>query len=267
VNSKRRLVSLIALVLVASVLVASVLYSSSGPSTPRTDPLILNGRTPHSMELSLALSTGGSLRTSGILWIDAANSTLSATLQVPVLTADTEFDVRALGHRLYFTSPNLANATGPVWYVQPLQLPKLSALGHLFLQPSVALLTLLANARIIHHGFFTTYEMNRSNVSLGTFSPKVKSAKVQGNLDLTITTGRQGEFTALWARLTSTSDTTIVSLHVLSFNPRVSIIAPPASHATTPAGPLLSALLKSGALGSLVLPTQLLQLLSHAKLS
>lgn len=266
-NSKHRVVSLIALVIGAVVLAAAVAYSSSAPSTPRADPLVLHGRAPHSVELSLALSTGGSLRTSGTVWIDTATSTLRATLLVPILTADTEFDVRALGHRVYLTSPNLADATGPVWYVQPLQWPKLSALGRLLLKPNVALLTLLANARITHHGFFTTYEMNRSNVALGTFSPKAKSASAQGNLDLTITTGRQGEFTALWARLTSTTDTTTVSLHVLSYNPRVSIAAPPASRATTPAGPLLSQLLKSGALGSLVLPTQLLQLLSHAKLS
>jgi hypothetical protein len=266
VNSKRRLVTLIALV-IAAVVIGAALISSSRPSTPRTDPLILHGRAPHSVAFSLSLATGGSLRTSGTVWLDTATGALRATLLVPVLTANTEFDVRALGHQLYFTSPNLADATGPVWYVQSLRWPSLSALGPILLRPNVALLTLLANARISRHGFFTTYEMKRSNVSLGTFSARAKSASVQGNLDLTLTTGRQGEFTALWAKLTSANDTTTVSIHVLSYNPSVLITAPPASRATTPAGPLFSQLLKSGVLGSLALPTQLLKLLSHAKLS
>lgn len=265
-NSKRRLVSLIALAIAVVVLVATVAYSSSGSSAPHRDPLVLNGRVPHGVELSLSLSTGGSLRTSGTVWLDTATSALRATLLIPVVTAATEFDVRAMGRRLYLTSPNLADATGPVWYVQSLQWPSLSALGRILLKPNVALLTLLANARITRRGYFTTYEMKRTNVSLGTFSAGAKSPTLQGNLDLLLTTGQQGEFTDLWARLTSASATTIVSLRVLSYNPQVVITAPPASRATTPAGPLLSQLRKSGALGSLVLPTQLLQLFSHAKL-
>ena len=113
------------------------------------------------------------------------------------------------------------------------------------------------------HGYSTIYEMNRTNVSLGTFSPQAKSATVPGKLHLILTTGQQGEVTNLWARLSSGADSTIVSLRVLAYNPRVEITAPPPSRATTPAGPLLGQLIKSGVLGSLVLPTQLLQSLSH----
>lgn len=264
-NSKPRFASLLALSL-AALIVFTAVYSLSSKSSARNDPLVLNGRTPHGVELGLSLSTGGSLRTSGTVWLDVDTSAAKATLLVPVLTAATEFDARVLGHRLYLTSPNLANATGPVWFVQSLQWPSLTALGPILLKPNTALLTLLANARITHSGYSTIYEMKRTNVTLGTFSPKAKSPTLPGNLDLILTTGQQGEFTALWARLTSSTDTTIVNLRVLSYNQRLSIVAPPPSRATTPAGPLLSQLIKSGALGSLVLPSKLLQLLSHAKL-
>lgn len=263
--TRRRLLSLIAGAIAAVLLVGAVVLASSGPSTPRSDALVLDGHPPHSVELALTLSTGGSLRTSGTVWIDMATSALRATLLVPVVTADTAFEVRALGRRLYLTSPNLADSTGPVWYVQPLKWPSLTPLEKIVLRPNVAFLTLLANARITHDGQFTTYRLTRSNVSLGTLSPKATSASMPGHLELTVTTGRQGEFTALWARLSSKSATTTVAVHVLSYNPVLSISAPPASRATSPAGPLLSQLLSSGALGSLVLPTQLLQLLSTAK--
>ena len=265
-NSKSRLASFLALALVVVILAIAVTYASLATSVPRHDPLVLNGHTPRGVQLAFSLSTGGSLRTSGTIWLNVATSALKATLSVPVLTAATEFDARELGNTLYLTSPNLADATGPVWYVEHLQWPSLSALGPILLKPNSALLTLLANARITHRGFSTTYEMNRTNVSLGTFSPKATSPTLQGKLDLILTTGQQGEFTSLWARLTSRTDTTTVYLNVLAYNPRVSITAPSASRATAPAGPLLNQLVKSGALGSLVLPTQLLQLLSHAKL-
>ena len=247
-------------------LIATVVSLLSNSSPSRVDSLALNGRTPHGVELALSLSTSGSLRTSGTIWLDLTTSAARATLLVPVLTAATEFDARVVGRRIYLTSPNLANAAGPVWYVDNLQWPSLRALGPILLKPNTALLTLLANARITHHGTSTIYEMKRKNVSLGTFSPKAKSPTLPGNLDLILSTGPQGEVTALWARLTSNSDTTTVNLRVLAYNPRVSITVPTTSNTTVPAGPLLNQLVKSGALGSLVLPAQLLQLLSHAKL-
>ena len=86
--TRRRLLSLIAGAIAAVLLVGAVVLASSGPSTPRSDALVLDGHPPHSVELALTLSTGGSLHTSGTVWIDMATSALRATLLVPVVTAD-----------------------------------------------------------------------------------------------------------------------------------------------------------------------------------
>ncbi len=253
-------VSLLALVVLVAALSVGLSHSTS-----RADSLVLHGHAPRTAELGFDVATSGSLRTTGTLWLDLATSRVRATMMVPVLTAATEIDVREVGDRLYLTSPNLADATGPVWYVQPVRWPSLRGLAAVLLRPNVALLSLLANARVVRQGSSPTYELIRRNVSLGSFSPSVSTSTLPGTLALRVTTGRQGEFSALWARLTSARSTTTVSLRVLSYHPRVSFAAPPLARATTPAGPLLRQLVTSGALGSLVLPTQLLQLFSHPK--
>jgi hypothetical protein len=267
VSRNRPLVALGALILAVALIVAGVVYASSGPTTPTSDPLVLNGHAPRTAELIMSVATGGLLSVSGTLWIDAATSSLSAKLEVPLVSSSTEFDVRAVHNELYLTSPNLADASGPVWYVLHATWPSITRFAKDVVDPNATLLTLLANARTMHHGFDTTYELTRSHVSLGTFGDKKASPAATGNLKVRVTTGAQGEFTGIWASLQSGGATTTVSMDVVSYNRSVTIVAPPRSRATTPAGPLLQQLLSSGALGSLVLPSQLLQLLSRAKLS
>jgi hypothetical protein len=266
VNRNRALVGWGGSALAAALIATGVLVATSGTSAPTTDSLVLNGRAPTTVELAVALRTGGSLSTSGTLWLNATTSSLSANLQVPVLTAPTDFSVRAVKNQLYFTSPNLANASGPVWYTLRVRWPSITSLARYLVKPNAALLSLLANARISHHGFATTYEFSRPRIALGTFGAHRTSSLVTGTLDVRLSTGRQGEFTGLWASLATKSATTTVTLNVLSYNHPVVIVAPPHSRATTPASPLIKQLLASGALGSLLLPTQLLQLLSPAKL-
>ena len=266
-SRNRPLVALGALVLAVALIVTGIVYAVAGPSTPTTDPLVLNGHAPQTVEFHLAIATGGRLSTSGTVWIDAAASSLSAKLEVPLVSTSTEFDVRALDKEVYLTSPNLANASGPVWYVLHASFPSVTRFASYVVRPNAALLSLLANARITHDGYSTTYELTRAHVSLGTFGSAKSAPAGAGSLDVRLTTGAQGEFTGLWAALHSGSATTTVTLDVVAYNQPVVIVAPPASHATTPAGPLLQQLLTSGALGSLVLPSQVLQLLSRAKLS
>ena len=265
-SSARRFLLMMAFVVVALILVIFTRgWSSTG--SPRTDRLGLHGRAPTQVEFSLSLATSGSLRTSGTVWLDMRSRALRATLLIPVVSANTEIDVRALGHHVYLTSPNLADASGPVWYVQHFDLPKLTGLPNVLLRPDTTLLTLLANARISRHGEYTTYEMKRFNVSFARLNSSSKNSTLPGNLDLRLTTGKGGEVTGLQAHFTSGASTTSISLQVLSYDPQLSIVAPPASRATTPAGPLLRQLFASGVLGSLVVPTQLLQLIVHAKLA
>jgi hypothetical protein len=219
------------------------------------------------MVLGVNLSTGGSFQTSGTITINAATSSLSAVLQVPVVTADTTFYVRAVKDRVYLTSPNLADASGPVWYTLAAKWPPLSGLAHYLVKPNAAVLTLLANARVVHHGHETTYELHRTNVALGALRSSGRTISANGTLDVRLTTGRQGEFTELWIATSTKTSTTTVDLRVLSYNQTAIIVVPPKSRSTTSASPLLQQLLSSGALGSLVLPSQVLQALSRAKLS
>jgi len=251
-------------VIIAAVGVAVVAVTR--PSRVNTvDPLELYGRAPHSVTLAMTLTTGGSLQVSGTITLDATNNALSAQLQVPVVTAATTIDVRAIKDRLYLTSPNLANASGLVWYVEKVKWSPIVGLSRYLVKSNAALLTLLANARVIHNGYATTYEFHRTNVALGTFGVKKSSSTTAktGTLNARLTTGRQGEFTALWLSFATTSAATTVDLRVLSYNHAVTIVAPAASRATTSAAPLLRELLGSGALGSIVLPSQILSALSR----
>lgn len=266
-NRTRQLVLVVLSVLVVAAVATGIVYGTSGNAAPTKDSLVLNGHAPRSMELGVNLSTGSSFKTSGTITINATTNSLSAVLRVPVVTADTTFNVRAVKDRLYLTSPNLADASGPVWYTLAAKWPPLAGLSHYLVKPNVALLTLLANAKVVHHGYETTYELHRTNVALGALGSNGTTTRVKGTLDVHLTTGRQGEFTELWIATSSKSSTTTLDLRVLSYNQTAIIVAPPASRSTTSASPLLKQLLSSGALGSLVLPSQVLQVLSHAKLS
>jgi hypothetical protein len=267
VSRNRSLAAFGALILAAVLIATGVVYATTGPATTTSDPLVLDGHAPRTVELNVAIATGGLLSTSGNLWLDAATSSLSAKLEVPLVSTSTEFDVRAIHNIVYLTSPNLADASGRVWYILHATWPSITRFARYVVKPNAAFLTLLANARITRRGFATTYELTRSHVSLGTFATKKASPAATGSLDVRLTTGAQGEFTGLWAALHSGAATTTVTLNVVAYNRPVTIVAPPRSRATTPATPLLQQLLSGGALGSLVLPSQLLQLLSRAKLS
>ena len=256
------------LVSVAAFTVAatSVVGVSPGVASTR-DPLGLGGRAPSTVALKVSVTTGGLLSTSGEIWLDAATNSFSAKLEVPLVTSTTEFDVRAVHKMIYLTSPNLANASGPVWYTLGATWPVLANYAHFLARPNAAILTLLANARITHHGGSTTYESTRSGVSLGRVGASGRTPSSTGKLDVRLTTGPQGEFTGLWASLTAGAATTVTSISVASYNRPVRISAPPRSRATSPAGPLLRQLLSSGALGSFVLPSSWVRFLGRAKLS
>lgn len=234
------------------------------------DRLALNGHSPATVALNVAVTTGGRVRASGIVQLNTTADSFRARLEVPLITSSTEFDLRAVNGVIYLTSPNLANASGPVWFTLRASWPSLARYAHLLARPNPAILTLLANARVTHHDGSTTYETTLSNVALGPVvhpGATRRDAASKGRIDLRLTTGSQGEFTGLRASLTSGSATTTVTLNVASYNRPVSIVAPPASRATTPAGPLLRQLFSSGVLGSLVLPTAWLQFLGRSKLT
>jgi hypothetical protein len=255
-------------VAVVALVSAAVVYGASGTSgVGGVDPLVLNGRAPHSVELRVSLSTGTSFTTSGTVTINTSANALGARLLVPVLTADTEVDVRATGGHVYLTSPNLADASGPVWYTLATHWPSFAGLSKFLLRPNPSTLTLLANAKIVHAGYATTYEFKRSNVALGSLTSTHSPKSLKGTLELHLTTGAQGEFTSLRAIITSASATTTVRLGVVSYNHSVSITPPPATRARSSASPLISQILSSGALGSLYVPAQLLTLIRGAKVS
>jgi hypothetical protein len=253
------------LAVAVAVTAASVVVATSGTAAT-SDPLALHGRSPRSVAMNVSIATGGLVGASGVVWLNAATNAFAAKLEVPLLTSSTEFDVRAINGVIYLTSPNLANATGPVWYTLRATWPSLAHYAHYLLKPNPALLSLLANARITHHGGASTYEITRSHVSLGTLGARRTGGGARGKLDVRVTTGPQGEFTGLRAVLTTSTATTTVSFNVVSFNLAHTITAPPPARAATSAAPLLQQLFTSGALGSFVLPTSWLQLLGRAKL-
>lgn len=253
--------------LLAGVVTAASVVAVSAGTAATSHSLVLHGRSPRSVVLNVSIATGGLVGASGEVWLSAATNAFAAKLEVPLLTSSTEFDVRAINNVVYLTSPNLANATGLVWYTLHATWPSLSRYAHYLVKPNAAFLTLLANARITRHGRATTYEITRSNVSLGTMGSKQTVGSTRGKLDVRVTTGAQGEFTGLWAALTTGTATTTVSFSVVSYNRAPAVTAPPRARATNRAAPLLTQLFTSGVLGSFVLPTSWLQLLSRAKLS
>lgn len=263
VSPRRRTALVVGLLVVVAATLSVVFVTRDSPASSR-DAVVLHGRAPRTVELSLRVSTGGSLRTSGTVWIDARSNSLSAHLEVPMVTSDTSVEVRAVNQRLYITSPNLDGAAGPVWFTRKLNWPALQVVVSNLVHPSAALLSVLANARITHAGSFTTYEFHDSHLALGTVGRAISAA---GRLRVRLTTGRHGEVTRAWVSLTSSSASTTVTLVPLSFGFPVAIVAPPASQHVTSASPLISQLFSTGVLGGLVLPEQWLRVLNAAKLS
>ena len=263
----RRPVMFVAVSTTAALAAVMTLVAVAPGGATTGDRLALKGRAPTTVELKVAVATGGLLSTSGLVWLNAATNTFSARLDVPLVTASTEFDLRAVNKVIYLTSPNLSTAAGPVWYTLRASWPALAAYAHFLAKPNAAILTLLANSRVTRHGSSTTYESRHTRVNLGAVGATGHGPSSTGTIDVRLTTGAQGEFTGLWTSLTSGAATTTVSVNVVSYNQPVSITMPAKGSATTPAGPLLKQLLSSGALGSFVLPTRWLQLLSRAKLS
>jgi hypothetical protein len=254
----------VSVVLVASVLAAGAVLASPGRATPSASALALGGRAPTSVELSVSIATGSDFRASGTLWLDTRRSSMRAQLQVPLVASSTRLELRALDGRLYVTSPNLATASGPVWYHMATAWPSLAGLAGFLAAPDPTVLAVLANKKVTHSRGTTTYEGTRSHLALQRFGA-ASGAGLSGELDVRLTTGRQGQFTGVWARLDSPAGATTLDLQVLAYNLPVSIVAPPASRSTAPAGPLITQLLRSGALGTVMVPTQLMQLLGRVR--
>ena len=239
-------------------LVAGISYGAVSTSTRSTANLLaLHGRAPRSLELALSLRTGSALQATGTVSINTQTSALSARLEIPIATAATIIDVRAVKDRLYLTSPNLTDAAGPVWYVEHLTIPALAGLAHYLVRPNPAILSLLAGATSSHQGGSTIYEFHRANVPLGRLG-LAKGVTLPGVLDVRLSLGRQGEVTELSFSVNSKSQRTSLDLRVLSYNQPALVQAPSASRGLRPAAPLLKELFTSGALGSVVVPASLL---------
>jgi hypothetical protein len=251
----------------AVTLAAVIAYvATATPTRSAKDLLALHGRPPHSVELAVTLRTGSSLQATGTLTINALTSAVSGRLEIPITTAPTTIDVRALKDRLYLTSPNLADATGPVWYSEHVSFPALGGFAHYLVRPDAAILTLLAGATPSHHDGTTTYRFERRHVTLGRLGA-THSTALTGELDVRLTLGRQGEVTDVWLSVNSTTQRTSLDLRVLSYNQPAAVAAPPASRSTRSASPLLKELFTSGALGSVVVPATLLHGVSATKVS
>ncbi len=225
------------------VVASSFGLSSLASAKTVADPLALHGHPVSTVDFSLSVSYNSLQAVKGVVKLNVAHPSLTGQLSIPLLTAATALNVLDVNNTLYYSSPNLGSKT---WYRTPQRLGSLAVVSSLLAHPKTGAL-LLAGAKPVHHGPFTTYSATVNpavaTVLVGTTLP-VKNVK---NVLVSETVGAGGEVTALSVGLvTSTGAHTTIAAQVISYNKPLVVVAPKHSLAGQALGSLAGSFGASG---------------------
>lgn len=195
---------------------------------PYRDPLALNGYPPTSVGLSFTVHSESPYTLTGTADINLKTTTARAVVQVPFVLGTVTFSATALHNQVFFNNANLNTPTHPVWYHTHLSFPSLFGGALELTMPDIALIKGFPITSVRHGAHSTTYTFEKSGIAVTPVSA-THAHSTLGSEAWTITTGQQGEVTASSLKIRTPHAFTAVSVTVLWYNHRVSVVAPPRS--------------------------------------
>ena len=254
-SSKRVLTA--ALGAIALTLTAAGIYQAATDANPSgqplRDPLALNGYPPKTVGVNLTVTTA-SLEAHATVDLNLVTGQGTGALAIPLALSTATATLRLVDGTVYVNSPNFNAVSHPSWYRIGLKLPDLFGAALELTQPDIRLISGFPSHHVTHTADTTTYYFAKDNVPT--------SGLGGGNSQLgremwTITTGSQGEVTKSSIAIDAGGTTTKVDASIDWYNHPVITTAPPKGDWSSVPHSLVQALLGSGALGQISLPTNI----------
>lgn len=231
--------------------------TDSNPSGSIRDTLVLNGYPPRTADIRFVVSTGQAYSVSADVKVNFRTNVIDAKIQVPLVFSGATFDARMVNKHLYVTSSNMASAVGRPWLSTALNLPALFNYSLELVKPDIALISGFNHESVTKYGDFTVYDFSRDKVAVSRLGAKKGTLAGVGTLNLSITTGKQGEATAASITITGRSSETIINATVLSYNQTVHVAVPPSSQVKSVSPGYMRRLLGSTPITSLLVPSNM----------
>jgi hypothetical protein len=251
----------IALALFATALtVFGVAYAATNNESgaPAKDPLQLHGYPPKTASLLVTVTTGQSYSVTADVNVNFSASTAEAIIHFPLLFSVASVDLRLVGSHVY-AAP--ADVSSGAWLTFPIKPPAFFGLSLEMTKPDIGFIKGFTHETTTTSGYSTTYDFSRKGVALRNVLGPSTNSVVLGSLNLSITEGSQGEFSAGIMTMKSAHAYTKITMQVLSYNQPVRIALPPAHDVKPVVGSTLPQLFASTSITSLLIPDNFTSLL------
>lgn len=194
------------------------------PSGIAKDSLALHGVPPRSASLSMTVSNGQSYSVSATINVNIDTSRAQAIVQFPLLFSQTSVDLRLVGNHIYAEAADISSGK---WLEMNARPPSFFGFALEMTQPApdLQLIKSFHHEVVTKSGYSTTYGFSSNDVALSNVLGTPKKT-VLGSLDITITTGSDGELTGATMTSRSRHDMSKITVQVLSYNQPARIAAP-----------------------------------------
>jgi len=262
VRHLHRGIAVVSGLLAAGLTVFGVVLAAVDPNpagAPYRDPLALNGYPPTTVGLSFSVQSNSPYNLTGTASVNLASNTATATVQVPFVLGTVTFAARAVDGRVFANNANLNAASHPVWYDSRFKVPSLFGGALELTTPDLSLIKGFPITKVHHDAHSTTYTYEKTGVAVTPVSA-THAHSTLGSVTWTVTTGQQGEVIATGLKIRTKHAFTNVSVNVLWYNHKVTVVAPPRSQWAPLPKSLSSQLRKTSVLHDFVVPNALYSL-------
>ncbi|MGB8195986.1 MAG: hypothetical protein WCF25_03160 [Acidimicrobiales bacterium] len=232
--------------------------TDQNPSGIPKDTLALHGVPPHSASVLVTVSNGQSYDVSATINVNFDTSRAEALVQFPLLFTQTSVELRLVGHHIFAEAADISsgkwleiNENPPSFFGIALELTQPG--------PDLSLIKGFDHVTTTKSGYATTWEFSSSDVALTNVLRSPRTT-VLGSLNVSVTTGESGEVTGASMTARSRHDMSKITVQVLSYNKRTTIVAPASNDVSSLKVGSLRALLSSASIATLLLPDNIASL-------
>lgn len=227
----KRLAPITLIAVAVALTLTGVIYAAtdSNPGGLTKDSLALNGYPPKTADFELKVATGQAYSLNANIDVNFAKHSAEAQLLVPLVFSDVSIDLRLLKGHLYVGSSNLSSIFGAGWISTKMKTPSLFGISLELTKPDISLISGFGKRTVTKNGYLTTYHYQRNDVILSLPSSSPVRMPSGATVNVNITVGSQGEFTAATVSERSKTSTVTLSLTALSYNQPATISAPPSN--------------------------------------
>jgi hypothetical protein len=229
--------------------------TDQNPSGIPRDSLTLNGDPPHSASVLVTISNGQSYDVSATINVNFDTSRAEALMQFPLLFTQTSVEFRLVGDHVYAEAADISSGK---WLEIDEHPPSFFGIALELTQPGpdLNLIKGFDHETSTKSGYATTWDFSSDEVALTNVLSAPRKT-VLGSLDVTVTTGASGEVTGATMTSRTKHDMSKITVQVLSYNQRTTIVAPASNDVSSLKVGSLRQLFSSASIATLLLPENL----------